>query len=258
MDDLRRRSGQPSPTSYQLPSFSSLSSNVDHASSTTQARRGSIHDAASNDVHQSLKQQIRVLQAEKDRIHTLFEQLETKSHIMDQELAALHEERAELRNQVNALTSQIESLTKERNQLQHQSQADAAQWRQIMSMSSRLQMQSVEETRRFNAEREAWTRERDLLEHRLSSLQGGTLYRTNTDESTGVSSELRRSLTLSSMNDEQLRQEASSLRERCDELEELLSSVVKESASIERTGSVLREVRRRIVSPAARTPNDNN
>lgn len=258
MDDSGNRLGRSSPTNYQLPSFSSLRSNVGYQASTTHARRGSFHDAASNDANSSLTQQLHGLRAERDRLQTLCEQLETKSRIMDQELAALNEERAGLRKQTNGLASQVESLTKEREQLQHQSQADAAQWRQIMSMSSKLQMQSVEETRRFNAEREAWTRERAVMEERLSRLQGGLMHRTDTEESSGTSSELRRSLTLSSMSDDQLRQEVGSLRKRCTELEGLMSAVVKESASIERTGSVLREVRRRIVSTAALTLDDND
>jgi len=258
MDDPRRRSGQSSPINYQLPSFSSLSSNVANQPSITHARHASNQEATSYDTNQALAQQVHALKAENDRRQTMYEQLETKFHIMDQELATLNEERAELRKQTSALASNVEGLTKEKEQLQHQSQADAAQWRQIMSMSSRLQMQSAEETRRFNAEREAWNRERPILEGKLPGLQWGTLQPKNMEESMSVSSGLRRSLTLSSMNDDQLRQEVSVLRARCTELEELLSAVVKESVSIERTGSVLREVRRKIVSTTVGTESENN
>lgn len=259
MEDPGGLSGQSSPTNhYRLPSFSSLSSNVGPPTNTTQAQGGGIYDSVSKDPGQALRQQLHVLKAEKDRFQALYEQLETKSYIMDRELAALNEEREELRKQARSLASQVEDLLKEKERLQHQSQADASQWRQIMSMSSPLQMQSVEETRRFNAEREAWIRERTMLMRRLSGMQSPTLYRTDTGESSSVSSDLRRTLTLSSMDDDQLRQEVNSLRERCTELEELLTAVVKESASIERTGNLLREVRRRVASTAARTPSDNS
>ncbi|KAL8718272.1 MAG: hypothetical protein Q9181_008226, partial [Wetmoreana brouardii] len=257
IDDQRKRSGQSSPSNCQLPSVSSLSNNFGQTPNITQAHRSSVHETAPYDGNQALRQQVRVLQAEKDQIYSLYEQLQIKSGLADQELVVLNEERAELRKQATELATQIDKLTTEREQLQHQSQADAAQWRQIMSMSSRLQMQSVEETRRFNADREAWSRERIMLEHRLSSLQGGALQRIDTGESLGVSSELRRSLTLSSMSDDQLRQEVSSLRERCAELEDLLCSVVKESPSIERAGNVLREVRKRIIVTPGGMSGDN-
>jgi len=255
MDQPGRRSGHSPPTTYQLPPLRSLSSNSGHRLNTTQAQR---ENTASLDVCQTLRQQIHVLRAEKDRIHSSHEQLKTKSHVMDRELAVLTEEQEKLRKEASKLSSQVESLTKEKEQLQHRSQADAAQWQQIMSMSSRLQTQSVEETRRFNAEREAWTRERVMLEWRLSDLQDGTLRRTDRENSSSMSSGVQRSPTLSPMEVGRLRQEINSLRERCVGLEEILSALMKESASIDRIESALREARRRIGSTAARTSSDHN
>lgn len=230
------------------------------------ARRASLHEASTDELTQSLRQQIATrdhtiasLRVEQGRIQSVCDQLDTKSQVMDRELAALSEERSELRKQASALAIQVEKLTRDKEQLQNQSQADAAQWRQIMSMSSKLQMQNVEEARRFNADREAWAHEREQLGQKITVLQGrNVLQRIDTQTSSDTSMSLespRRTLsrTISSMSEDQLRQEVSTLRERCQELEELLSSVLREAASIERTGNLLREARRRLTSA---TPTD--
>ena len=264
MDEYSRQSA-PSPSGgRQLPSFSSLSDHIHQQSSAADhARRQSIHDSPSSDAVQALRAQLQardqtvaMLRAEQDRMQAVHEQLEAKSVVMDRELAALTEERAELRKEANALLVQVERLTEEKELLQQQSRADAAQWQQIMSMSSRLQMQGVEETRRFNSDREAWAREREKMEQKILGLQGGALQRIDTGDGSSVSFDLRKRLTLSSMSDDQLRQEVGSLRERCSELEEMISAVVGESASIERTGNLLREVKRRISSTHNRTSSD--
>lgn len=231
---------------------------MSHQATSPRARRESGHDA-SVDVIQAMRQQINardqsiaMLRSEQDRNQSRYEALETKSQVMDHEVAVLTEEKAELRKRVNSLANQVERLNRDKEELQSQSQADAAQWRQIMSMSSRLQMQSVEESRRFNAEREAWSCERQRLENRIIELSGGAVQNADSAESTGSPSELGRILTVSSMSDDQLRQEVIGLRERCKELEELLSAVVKESASIERAGILIREVKRRMMSSEGR------
>lgn len=259
MSDSRRPPGQSSPHSYRLPSLSSISGDVNRSGGSIQARRASLHEAPSDDLAQSLRQQIASrdhtiasLRVEQGRVQSVCDQLDTKSQVMDRELAALTEERSELRKQASALAIQVEKLTRDKEQLQNQSQADAAQWRQIMSMSSKLQMQNVEESRRFNLDRETWAREREKLEQRITTLQGGgVLQRIDTQGSSDTSMSLetpRRTLTMtvSSMSEDQLRQEVASLRERCQELEELLSAVSKEAASVERTGVLLREARRRL------------
>lgn len=226
---------------------------MSHQGTSPRARRESGHDA-SVDMIQTMRQQINardqsiaMLRSEQDRTQSRYEALETKSQIMDNEVAVLTEEKAELRNRVNSLASQVEKLNRDKEELQSQSQADAAQWRQIMSMSSRLQMQSVEESRRFNVEREAWSCERQRLENRIIELSGGAIQRVESTDSAGSASELGRTLTVGSMSDDQLRQEIVGLRERCKELEELLSAVVKELASIERAGMLIREVKRRMM-----------
>ena len=96
MDQPGRRSGHSPPTTYQLPPLRSLSSNSGHRLNTTQAQR---ENTASLDVCQTLRQQIHVLRAEKDRIHSSHEQLKTKSHVMDRELAVLTEEQEKLRKE---------------------------------------------------------------------------------------------------------------------------------------------------------------
>lgn len=226
---------------------------MSHASTSPRARRESGQESPS-DIIQTMRQQIgardhniAMLRSEQDRTQSRYEALETKSQVMDHEVAVLTEEKAELRKRVNSLASQVEKLSRDKEELQNQSQADAAQWRQIMSMSSRLQMQSVEETRRFNAERETWARERERLEHKISELLGEEVHRVDTDSASSTS-EVRRTLTLTSMSDDQLRHEVAGLRERCKELEGLLSAVVKEGASIERAGVIIQEVRQRIRS----------
>lgn len=253
MDDSRRQPRHSPPLPFQLPSFSSISGSMSHQGNSPRARRESAHDA-SVDIIQAMRQQISardqsiaILRSEQDRTQSRYEALETKSQVMDHEVAVLTEEKADLRKRVNSLANQVERLNRDKEELQNQSQADAAQWRQIMSMSSRLQMQSVEESRRFNADREAWSRERQRLENRIIELSGGAVQHVEPSESTGSPLELGRTLTLTSMSDDQLRQEVVGLRERCKELEELLSAVVKESASIERAGVLIREVKRRMM-----------
>lgn len=225
---------------------------MNHQGTSPRARRESGQESPA-DIIQTMRQQINardqsiaMLRSEQDRTQSRYEALETKSQVMDHEVAVLTEEKAELRKRVNSLANQVERLSRDKEELQNQSQADAAQWRQIMSMSSRLQMQSVEESRRFNTERETWTRERERLEYSILELSGGVVRREITGDSTSSTSELRQSLTVTSMSDDQLRQEVTGLRERCKELEGLLSAVVKECASIERAGVLIKEVKRRI------------
>lgn len=262
MDDTRRHSGQ-SPTSpFHLPSFSSISGNINRASASPRARRESGLESSTDIIH-NMRQQIdardksiAMLRSEQDRNQSRYEALETKSQVMDHEVAVLTEEKTELRKRVSSLTNQVETLSRDKEELQNQSQADAAQWRQIMSMSSRLQMQSVEESRRFNTEREAWVCERERLEHRILELTGEEVQRVNTADSSSSTSEVRRNFTITSLSDDQLRQEVAGLRERCKELEGLLSAVVKEGASIERAGVLIKEVRRRIMSAEPRGDED--
>lgn len=227
---------------------------MNHPNTSPRARRESGQESP-NDVMRMMRQQIDArdqsiaqLRSEKDRTQSRYEALETKSQVMDHEVAVLVEEKTELRKRVNSLVNQVERLNRDKEELQSQSQADAAQWRQIMSMSSRLQMQSVEESRRFNAERDAWSRTRERLEHKILELSGEEVQRVDTGDSASSTSEVRRTLTLTSMSDEQLRHEVAGLRERCTELEGLLSAVVKESASIERAGIVIKEIKQRVMS----------
>lgn len=254
MDNSRRQSAQSPLSKLQLPSISSINDNVGHGSTLPRVHRESEQQSLNN-VIQILQQQISardhnidMLRSEHERTQSRYEALEMKSRVMDHEVAVLTEERTELRKRVNSLTNQVEKLGRDREELQNQSQADAVQWRQIMSMSSRLQMQSVEESRQFNAEREAWVRERERLEYRILELSGEEVQRVDTGDSSSSTSEVRRALTVTSMSDDQLRQEVAGLRERCKELEGLLSAVVKECASIERAGVLIKEVKRRIMS----------
>lgn len=257
MADQRHPNKYP-PLDRRLPSFTSLSGTME---SPPQIRRISMHEEHSDDNSQSLRRQLDVrdqiiasLRTEQSRTQAICDRLDTKSQVMDRELSTLVEEKTELRKQVSSLSIQVEKLTRDKEALQNQSQADAAQWRQIMSMSSKLQMQSVEETRHFNSEREAWARERKDLESRLglsSAPSGGSaaLQRIDTSEGSDVSTSLEtphRTLSLTSVPEEQIQLEINALRERCRELEESLSSILKESASIERAGNLIREARRRL------------
>lgn len=258
MDDSRRQPGLNSPSSFRLPSFSSISSNVSPSSSTQQGRRGSVHESqvdtgmlrqqivARDHTISGLRREQEQLQASMLRAQSRYEALETKSQVTDHEMAAVSEEKNRLKQEVVTLATQVEQLTQEREELQNQARADGAQWRQIMSMSSKLQMQNVEESRRFTADREQWMKEREKLEQRINELEEGGTGQQDSPATLEMSQDLGRTLTLSSMSEEQLRQEISGLRQRCQELEEYLKAVMKESASIERTGTLLKEVRKRM------------
>lgn len=246
-----------SPLDRRLPSITSLSGNAD---SPSHIRRMSMHEDLSDESPHSLRRQLDVrdqiiasLRAEQSRTQAICDRLDTKSQVMDRELAALVEEKTELKKQVSSLSIQVERLTRDKEALQNQSQADAAQWRQIMAMSSKLQMQSVEETRQFNSERDAWARERKDLESRLglsgAGSSSGVLQRIDTSESSDVSTSIEpshRTLSLTDASEERIQLEINALRERCCELEELLSNILKESASIERAGKMMKEARRRV------------
>lgn len=183
----------------------------------------------------TLRREQEQLQACLLRAQSRHETLETKAQITDHELAAVSEEKSRLKQETATLATQVEQLTREREELQNQARADGAQWRQIMSMSSKLQMQSVEESRRFSADREQWVQDRETLERRISELEGGSTVRMDLHNYPDMTQGLRRSLTLSSMSEDQLRNEVSGLRQRCQELEDRLKAVGKESTSIERT-----------------------
>lgn len=263
MSDSRRQQGG-SPHAYSLPSFSSLSGAASRAeSSSSHLRRPSVTEGRSDDINHALRQEIMVrdntiamLRSEQSRLQTLCDQLDAKSQIMDRELAAMTEERAELRKATNELSAQVESLQADKQVLQNQSQADAAQWRQIMSMSSKLQMQNVEESRRFNADREHWDAERERLEQRILSLQPDLgLQRVNTQSSPDImpetsSSQQMLALSLNTLSEDQLRQQPSNLRERCQDLEDLLTTILKEAGHIERVSGILKEARRRMTTPS--------
>lgn len=240
--------------SRQLPPIDGFRGNVGNLS---HVRRMSMHEDYGDETPQSLRQQIEVrdhviasLRSEKGRIQAMCERFETKSQVMDREIAALVEEKTELRHQVSALAAQVEALSRDKEALQNQSQADAAQWRQIMSMSSKLQMQSVEETRRFNAAKEEWSRERKDLEARINNTQlGGVLQRIDTSEGSDAGPLLdppQLTPNFAATSQEQLQVEINSARGRCQELEGILASLVKESSSIERTSRMLKEVRKRL------------
>lgn len=227
--------------------------------SMSHVRLLSMHDDRFHENSQSLRGQLEIrdqtissLRAEQHETQAVCDRLQTKSQVMDRELATLIEENAELRKQVSSLSIQIENLTREKEALQNQSQADAAQWRQIMAMSSRLQMQSVEETRRFNSERESWIRERSDLESRaISAHFGGSsvLQRIDMAEDSDASSSitpLHRSLSLALGPENQAQRDVNSLRERCRELEVILTSILKESVGVERAAKFLKEARRRL------------
>lgn len=258
MDDSRRQSGLNSPTSFRLPSFSSISSNVSPVAGAQPNYRESTHESpvepgmlrqqliARDHTINNLKREHEQLQSSMMRAQSRYEALETKSQVTDHEMAAVSEEKNRLKQEVAVLATQVEQLTLEREELQTQARADGAQWRQIMSMSSKLQMQNVEESRRFTADREQWAKDREKLEQRINELEGGSPAGTDSLLALEVSQELGRSLTLSSVPEEQLRLEVLGLRQRCQELEELLKAVMKESASIERTGTLLKEVRKRL------------
>ena len=245
--------------SYALPSFSSLSGNVGRAETAPHLRQAQVPNSPSNDISYPSRQQIEsrdqtieALRVEQSRIQAVCEQLQTRSQVTKRELATLIEEKSELDKQALSLRGQVEELSRDKEQLQNESQANASQWRQIMAMSSKLQMQSVEETRRFNSDRQTWAQEREKLEQRLLNLQSGQmLQRTDTQESsdTSISGDPSRrmmSMTITSMSEDQLRLEVDVLRERCQELEHTLTTLLKESSNVERVAGVFKEVRARM------------
>lgn len=261
MADNMSDQGRPqnnSPHAYTLPSFSSLSRGAGRVeSSATHPRRSSMNEQRLADARHALQQEVAArddtivaLQDEKSRLQSLCDQLSIKSRATDHELAAMVEDRADLRRVINELSTQVKELTKEKEVLQNQSQSDAAQWRQIMSMSSKLQIQNVEESRRFKEEREVWITERERLIQQITDSERSTsldCVDSQTDPSIvySDSSSSRRMLSLSLMSEGQLRQEIGIVRDRCQDLENILSMVLQEMTGIERASTVLRDARRR-------------
>lgn len=241
---------------YSLPSLSSFSGAASRMDEyNEQLRQTSVTGTRSDNIHHALQHEITVrdntistLQTELSRVQSICSQLETKSKVMDRELAAMVEERADLRRASDEISAQFEKLIEEKNVLQAQSQADAAQWRQIMSMSSKLQLRNIDESRRFQAEREAWTAERHRLEQRIaSSQQYHCLQRPDSanfrEATVSEPSNPRRLLTLnlSTISQDRPRNEMSLLCNRCQELEDLFTAIPNETSNVERISVVLRD-----------------
>ena len=119
-------------------------------------------------------------------------------------------------------------------------------------MSSKLQLQSVEETRKFNTEREMWNKTREALENRVVDLeaQGATgesmLQSNNAVEKYNLYSvcdPLDEPANLSVTSATQLRSEIGILQSRGQQLERILSTILNETEFVEKIVMLMKEAK---------------
>lgn len=184
---------------YPLPSFSSLSRSIFEVD-----ERSSLQNAASSAANNSLALQVQArdqticsLRKEQDQLSRLYEQLVLKNKLVDRELELTQEEKVRLRKEAGILADQSDELKRENEQLRGRAQMENAQWQQILALASRLEIQSKEELRRFNVEREAWSREKADLEQRLRQTRLGCFCRTDHNLSLIALPDSRPTITLS-------------------------------------------------------------
>jgi predicted nucleic acid-binding Zn-ribbon protein len=198
---------------------------------------------------------LQTLQREHDQLLAAFSRsqircstLDKKSQVSDHEINSLTEEKIRLQQQVEALESQVEDLSQARDSVQKQSSADGAQWRQIMAMSSQLQVKGAEDARRHKAEKEAWDRQRDLLEERIKDLETGRPSGPKEGSQHGEAESSTGTDSLQTASMEQLRLEIVGLRQRCTDLETTLREVTGQTQDVEKAVRAMASIRARLAS----------
>lgn len=248
----------PSPSSY-LPYPSSAtsipSSYGDGSLSTAQASH--LQDLQHQISTKTLA--LQTLQREHDQLLAAFSRsqircstLDKKSQVSDHEINTLLEEKVRLQQQVEALETQVEELSEAKEEARRQLTVDGAQWQRIMSMSTQLQARSVEETRQFRSDREAWERDRDGLQSRIQDLEAGRVMVGPSADATSVASDD----ILASTSLEALREEIVRLRNRCAEMEGLLRNIQGETEHMGPILATLTNMNVRISALSSHTRSD--
>jgi hypothetical protein len=254
------------PSSRTLPSPSSYLAYPSSATSIPSSYGdGSLSTAQASHL-QDLQHQIstktlalQTLQREHDQLLAAFSRsqircttLDKKSQVSDHEINTLSEDKARLQQQVEALETQVEELSQAKEEARRQLSTDGAQWQRIMAMSSQLQARSVEETRQFRSDREAWERDRDGLQSRIQDLEAGRLMVDPAADATPVSSDD----ILASTSLETLREEIVRLRRRCGEMEGLLRNIQGETEHMGPILTTLTNMNVRISALSSQTRSD--
>ena len=196
---------------------------------------------------------LQTLQREHDQLLAAFSRsqircstLDKKSQVSDHEINSLAEEKIRLQSQVETLEGQVEDLVKSKDEAHAQTTADSAQWRQIVAMSSQLQIKGTEELKRYRTDREAWERDRDGLQQRISELESGklTLVDSGHTADSGISNQHTDILASSSLD--ALRVEIVRLRTRCADMEVALQDLGRVTEQMDTMMGDFADIRQRI------------
>ncbi|RVX72107.1 hypothetical protein B0A52_04705 [Exophiala mesophila] len=241
---------QSQPSSRTLPSppgqhfaAGSASAAVPYSPTAAAAAAAAAHNSHLQELQHQISTKslaLQTLQREHDQLLSAFSRsqirctaLEKKSRVADHEINTLTEDKLRLQQQVEELESQVNDLMKSRDEVHQQSTADGAQWRQIMAMSSQLQMKGADEARRFKQEKDAWQRDRDLLQKRIEALESGKVNLPEANPVSGSTTPVASSSILTSDSVEALRAEIVRLRLRCVGLERSMQDLVSEADQLD-------------------------
>lgn len=189
--------------------------------------------------HQILQGEHEKLLSAYSRSQSRCASLDKKSQLSDAEINNLSDDRLRLQTLVETLEQQIEELQQSRDEAHKLSMASGSQYMQIMAMSSRLQEKGAVELKKYKADREDWSKEKDDLLARITSLENsaGQLPKHDLDHQAQTSDEQTQSeeAELSAMSFERLKEEITSLRRGKRDAESLIRAFKDE-------GSVIRKL----------------
>ena len=151
-------------------------------------------------------------------------------------------------SQVETLEGQVEDLVKAKDEAHAQTSANSAQWRQIVAMSSQLQVRCAEELKSYRADREAWERDRDGLQQRVSELESGKLTLVDSGHTADSGTSIPPTDILASSSLDVLRAEIVRLRARCADMEVALQDLGRVTEQMDAMMGDFAAIRQRITS----------
>ena len=121
--------------------------------------------------YQILQGEHEKLMAALTRSQTRCGALDKKSQVSDTEINNLSEDKIRLQSDMEVLEQQVEDLQQSRDDAFKQSVSSGSQYMQIMAMSSKLQAQSAADLKKWKADRDSWTEEKEKLLARIARLE---------------------------------------------------------------------------------------
>ena len=149
----------PSPSSMNfqnvpnLPPISSPASSLQNSAQTAHMQDLQHQISVKTLAFQTLQREYDSLLQKLERQRTKCATLEKKFEVSDFEINGLTDEKERLQAQVASMENQVEELQQSRDEARRQLVANGTQYMRIMEMANRLQAQSLEDKKRWEAEK---------------------------------------------------------------------------------------------------------